>query len=127
MIAIDGTQKFFRNGKWCEEALHRKVGKNETKHEQYYVYVLESVLMLDNGIVLPLMTEFLENKDYEISEGDSEEKQKQDCETKSFKRLAKRLKIVFRNITITVVLDGIYAICPSFRKIINYSKINSWL
>ena len=37
-------------------------GISSTKIEQYYVYVLEAVLVLDNGIVLPLMSEILKTK-----------------------------------------------------------------
>jgi len=53
------------------------------------VYVLESVLVLDNGIVLPILTETLENKDW--LEGQT----KQDCESKAFRRLAKKLYKIF--------------------------------
>ena len=62
VIAIDGTQKFVRNEKWSDECLERHVGTE--KQEQYYAYVLESVVILDNGITLPLMSEFFNNEEY---------------------------------------------------------------
>ncbi|MGI6571201.1 MAG: hypothetical protein ACOX27_09215 [Caldicoprobacterales bacterium] len=60
LIAIDGTQKFYRDYQWaCEyPGLVRHVG--EEKVEQHYVYVLESVLVLDNGITLPFFSVFLD-------------------------------------------------------------------
>jgi hypothetical protein len=72
-IAFDGTQKMIRNVVWSEECLERKVGAGEEKKKQYYVYVVELNLVLDNGMVIPLMSEFLE-----YDKGDTAEK-KQDC------------------------------------------------
>ena len=59
LVAIDGTGKFSRAYQWDARALSRNLG--EPGKERYIVYVLESVLILDNGTVLPLLTEFLEN------------------------------------------------------------------
>jgi hypothetical protein len=98
LIAIDGTQKLFRDYKWEDNCLKRKVG-GEEKVSQYYVYVLESVLVLDNGITLPFMSEFLKNEDY--VEGVT----KQDCERKSFERLARRIKQKFPRLKITLLVS----------------------
>lgn len=106
LIAIDGTQKFYRNYQWDEKCLERNVGKEETKTAQYYVYVLESVLILSNGITLPLYSLFLDNKDWVKGET------KQDCERKAFYRLAEKIKKLFRNSRITIVVDGLYACGP---------------
>jgi len=103
-IAIDGTQKLCRDYQWEEECLIRHVGAE--KKEQAYVYVLESVLVLDNGMTLPLLSEFLKNgSEYD---GDS----KQDCELKAFARLTKRLKETFPKLKITLLVDGLYACGP---------------
>ena len=51
-----------RTEPWTEEPLVRHVGKD--KHAQYYVYVLETVVIFENGITFPLMSEFLNNEDY---------------------------------------------------------------
>lgn len=102
LIAVDGTQKFFRNYQWQEEALKRNVGENP----QYYVYALDSVLVLDNGMVLPVLTEILENKDW--VEGET----KQDCERKAFKRLAPKLKKIFGKGKVTILGDGLYSCGP---------------
>ena len=72
IIAIDGTQKMCRNWQWNERCLERNVG-SEIKTPQYYVYVLEAVLILDNGITLPLLSLFLDNEDWK------KEETKQDC------------------------------------------------
>ena len=105
VIAIDGTQKFMRTEKWSEEPLERHAGKD--KHEQYYVYVLEAIVILENGITLPLMSEFLNNEEYrDISSN------KQDCEQKAFYRFAQRIKKRFPKLKISVTMDGLYACGP---------------
>ena len=59
-IAIDGSQKLAGDTLWAEELLQRSVGKGETRHLQYFVYVLEASLVFHNGLVVPLLSEFLE-------------------------------------------------------------------
>lgn len=115
IIAIDGTQKMCRNWKWDEKCLERTVG-SETKTKQYYVYVLESVLILDNGITLPLVSMLLDNEDWEKDET------KQDSETKAFYRMAKKLKELFRNTRIILSVDGLYATGP----VMKICKENNW-
>lgn len=105
IIAIDGTQKFMRDEKWAEEALERHVGKD--KDAQYYVYVLEAVVIFEQGITLPLMSEFLNNGEYRELNSD-----KQDCERKAFYRLAERIKKRFPKLNISVTMDGLYACGP---------------
>ncbi len=102
-IAIDGTQKHVRRDllseQWLEES-HVKKGEDRVK--QYYVYVLEANLAFRNGMSIPLLTEFL---DY--TQGDTS-KEKQDCETRAFSRLAVRLKRESPRLTVMVLLDGLY-------------------
>jgi hypothetical protein len=105
LIAVDGTQKFFRDYQWAPECLERHVG-GESRILQYYCYVLEAVLVLDNGIVLPVMSEFIEN------DGNSKEESKQDCERKGFYRMAEKLKKIFRSTKLYIVADGLYACGP---------------
>ena len=101
-IAIDGSQKVVRTVLWSEECLEREVGKGEDSKTQYYVYVLEASLAFANGMTIPLMSEILS-----YTEGDTGN-DKQDCEQKAFKRLAKRLKAEFGHLSIMVLLDGLY-------------------
>lgn len=105
VIAIDGSQKFMRTEPWTTEPLVRHVGKD--KQAQYYVYVLEAVVIFENGITLPLMSEFLNNEEYrDVSSN------KQDCERKAFYRFAERIKKRFPKLKISVTMDGLYACGP---------------
>lgn len=104
-IAIDGTKKFMRSEQWTEETLVRHVGKD--RQEQYYVYVLEAVVIFENGMTLPLMSEFLNNGEYREVSSD-----KQDCERKAFYRFAERIKKRFPKLKICVTMDGLYACGP---------------
>jgi len=103
LIAVDGTQKFVTEAGLTEEQLRRRV--NGQEEPQYYVYVLEAKLVFANGLVLPLMSEFLDNTVDEVSS-------KQDCELKAFYRLCGRLKAVFPRLPVTLLLDGLYANGP---------------
>ena len=78
LVAIDGTQKYAMDECRDERYLRRKVGKEG--EYQYYAYVLEAVLLFTNGMVLPLMSEFLENSP-ELEVIENGEKWKQDCYT----------------------------------------------
>lgn len=115
-IAIDGTQKFKRDEIWSEECSGRTVGKGDKARPQYYVYVLEASLAFHNGMVIPLMSEFLE-----YTKGDTSAN-KEDCETKAFKRLAIRLKNEFKRLGIMLLLDGLYPNGP----IMEICRKNKW-
>lgn len=103
-IALDGSQKFARDWLWSEECLERnvKVKKGEDPKKQYYVYILEASLAIQNGMTIPLMSEFLSYTEGDIGTS------KQDCEQKAFKRLAERLKAKLSKLPIMVLLDGLY-------------------
>jgi hypothetical protein len=94
-IGIDGTQKIAFLELWDERLLQRRIGpkvepdSDQEQRYQYYIYVLEASLCFRNGMVIPLMSEFLE---YEAGEG---EQRKQDCESKAFHRLSARIKKAF--------------------------------
>jgi hypothetical protein len=107
-IAIDGSQKIAFSILWDEHLLQRKSGgtvdpdSEEEQDYQYYVYVLEASLSFCNGMVIPLMSEFL---DYQQGDG---EKNKQDCEQRAFHRLAERIRKAFPRLPIMLLLDGLY-------------------
>ena len=115
-IAIDGTQKFKRDVLWAEECSEREVKDGDDTRTQYYVYVLEANLVFPNGMSIPLMSEFSN-----YAGGDTET-EKQDCEQKAFKRLAKRLKNEFSRLSIMVLLDGLYPNGP----IMEVCRKNRW-
>jgi DDE_Tnp_1-associated len=57
-IAIDGTQKLYRDGELHDlHWLSRKVGDEGSN--QQYVYVLEANIVFKNGLTIPLLTEYL--------------------------------------------------------------------
>mgnify|MGYP002408141004 FL=1 len=118
-IAIDGTQKLARKGECDDEYLIRHVGAE--KEVQSYIYVLEAVLVLGNGMVIPFMSEFLTNKDIENETGSAEQK-KQDCERKAFRRLAGRIKEAFPRLRIVLIMDSLYAAGPVF----SICRDNNW-
>lgn len=115
-IGIDGTQKIAFSALWDEHLLQRRSGpkvdpdSGEVQRYQYYVYVLESSLCFRNGMVIPLMSEFLE---YEPGAGEA---RKQDCETKAFHRLAARIKKAFPRLPIILLLDGLYPNGPIMQR-----------
>jgi len=124
-IAIDGTQKFTRAQLWDSECLERKIrtkkkdeddAEKPEERKQYYVYVLEANLAFQNGMVIPLLSEILN-----YTEGDND-KNKQDCEQRAFKRLAKRLKKSFSHLPIMVLLDGLYPNGP----VMEICRKNNW-
>ena len=109
-IAIDGSQKLAGDTLWAEELLQRRVGKDETRHTQYFVYVLQASLVFHNGLVIPLLSEFLEH-----ALGDTEA-QKQDGEPRAFARLSNRLRMLFPRLPILLLLDGLYANGPVMQR-----------
>lgn len=117
MIAIDGTQKFRRKTPWCSEALESRSGKKDKKgerSEQYSVYVLEANLVFANGVTIPLASEFIQVVTDDGESAKDKDKQKQDCESKAFKRMAKKLKSSFPRLAIMILLDGLYPNGPVF-------------
>lgn len=124
-VAIDGTKKLGGLELWSDALLQHRIpsaskgtdsenaSENESDPSQRYrysVYVLEANLSFRNGMMIPLMTEFLDYR-----EGDSE-RQKQDCETRAFHRLAERIKQAFPRLPILLLLDGLYAQGPVMQR-----------
>lgn len=110
LLSFDGTQKICRNHKWAEECSSKTFNKDtEEEYNKYSVYVLECVLTLDNGIVLPLYSEFIDNKQFKS------EKNKQDTERTAFYRLAQKIKKRFPKLRIAVTLDGLSCCGPVIR------------
>jgi hypothetical protein len=101
-IAIDGTGAY----NWGDNPPD-DIGKYALKKESkngvvtYYSLLMEAVLICKNGMTVPLMTEWIAN--------DSQGYDKQDCESKAFKRLAVRLKKYFPRLGICILADGLYS------------------
>lgn len=91
------------------------ITKTRDGKTKYYKYVLEAKLVFDN-IVVSLDSEWIENTELNT------EKQKQDCETNAFKRMAKRIKKNYPKLGFIITGDALYATTP----IINICKENKW-
>ncbi|MCP4231744.1 MAG: DDE transposase family protein, partial [bacterium] len=77
--------------------------------------VLEASLAFQNGMTIPLLTEFLT-----YTEGDTA-RNKQDCEQRAFHRLGARIKRFFKRYPIIVLLDGLYANGPIMERCDEYN------
>jgi hypothetical protein len=114
LVFADGSHKFTRKYEWDGRTLSRNAG--DIEKEKYFASMLESVLLLPNGMLIPLLTEPMENGESLDGNG------KQDCESKAFKRLAERLEGLLGKGCVTIVLDGLYATGP----IISICRNNGW-
>jgi len=129
-VAIDGSQKLARKALFTEQLLQRKKRKKKNENDdknnddksaeedeyQYYVYVLEANLCFHNGLVIPLLSEFLE---YQLGDQQSS---KQDCELRAFRRLCQKIKKYFSHLPILLLLDGLYANGP----LMEYCQKKNW-
>jgi len=115
VVAIDGSQKFTRTIPFAEEALHRQKGDQIT-------YVLEAALVGPQGIAIPILAEFCENKVEDNNQEMSEKQAKQDCEIKAFYRLTKHLKKLLPRQRLMIVADGLYPKGP----VISICQKNHW-
>ena len=117
-IIIDATQLYSggrRINECCLETHHNRGTDEETV--QYHQNVLEAKIYLGDGLLCSIMSEFIENspEDQEKWQYMSEEKIKQDCEIKAFRRLAERLKAAFPKLPIILMGDSLYASEPVMR------------
>jgi len=101
-IAIDATGMIVYYQRHCPHCLTRKVAGGRT---QYYHPVLEAKLVCPGlGLAFSIGTEFIENP------GEMKnEKEKQDCELKAFRRLLPKLRKDFPQLAMCLLMDGLYA------------------
>lgn len=95
-VVVDATGIFSVPEGHCKHCLH-KTSKNGGK--TYFHNVLEAKLITPNGFAISLATEWIEN---------TGEYDKQDCELKAFKRIAKTIKKLFPRLPICIHADGLY-------------------
>ena len=110
LLAIDGVQTFSTQRK-IEHSVNRK---HENKPTTYHQYFLEAKIVGENGFVISLDTEFIENP--------TEEFDKQDCERKAAIRLLKRIKRKHPHLKFCILGDALY--CNS--KIMDICDNNKW-
>lgn len=101
-IAIDATGMIVYYQRHCGHCLTRRVAGGRT---QYYHPVLEAKLVAPGlGLALSIGTEFIEN----LGEMKNE-KDKQDCELKAFRRLLPKLRKDFPQMSLCLLMDALYA------------------
>jgi hypothetical protein len=101
-IAVDGTGVYNWGDKPPEGILDCALKKESSKGKlSYSSQILEAVLVCDNGMTIPLMSEWIANEGQEYD--------KQDCESKAFKRLAVKLNKYFPRLNICILADGLYS------------------
>ncbi len=108
IVIFDATQIY--SGERCinENCLERHYDAGtENERVNYHIDVLEAKLYLGNGLVCSMGSEFIEN-DARYRQM-SDEKVKQDCETKAFRRLAEKIKKRFPRLPILLMADSLYA------------------
>lgn len=107
MVISDGTGIFSSSAYHCEQCLTQN---HQNGSKTYLHNVLETKVITRNGLALSLMNEMqLNPKDGQYD--------KQDCESKAFKRLLARLKEEFPQQRIVHLLDGGYCNGPTFKSI----------
>jgi hypothetical protein len=116
-IAIDGTGVY----NWGEdppENIRKSALHKESKNGKvnYYSLVLEAVLVCKNNMIIPVMSEWIDN------DNENGVYNKQDCESKAFKRMAVRLKEYLPRLPVCILADGLYSNGP----IMDICKGNDW-
>lgn len=114
-ILIDGTSLGSSRKEWDKRSLYRVHNKGTAEeYKEYYYYIVEAKLVLQDNIIVSIMTEFVENEGKEV--------EKQDCERNACYRLMERLKKEFPMLRICLCGDSLYA-CERF---FNECKAKHW-
>lgn len=104
-VCADGTGIFSSSNFHCDECLTQK---HKDGTVTYMHNMLEAKILCANGMALSLMSEAIKNP----ANGSYD---KQDCETKAFKRLLSRIKEEFPRQPFVYLLDSLYAQGPVFQ------------
>lgn len=120
-VIIDATELDEGYQKKNDYYLSRCYNRGEAdEFIKYHRSVLEAKLYLGNNLVCSIASEPIENSEEYINQ--SEEKIKQDCESKAFVRLAKKIKKRFPRLPIIITVDGLYV----SQKVIQTCMDNGW-
>jgi hypothetical protein len=115
LVIVDGTQLFSFKERHCGHCLTKTFDKGTPEERTiYYHTVLEAKIVFSGDLIVSIATEFIENP--------VESPTKQDCELKSFKRLADSLKKVFPRLPICLLADSLYA----SKTVFDICKKNKW-
>ena len=103
-IVIDGTGLATSRKKYNKNCLVKnKTDKKGVEYQEYSTYVLEAKLVVGE-MVFSIGSEFIENEEENVD--------KQDCEIRAFKRLAKKIKEEYPRLKIIISGDALYASKP---------------
>lgn len=125
LVIVDGSQLYSGSRQLNDKCLERHYNKGTPDETvNYHCDVLEAKIILGEKLVISLGSEFIENngEDAKRQKEMSEEKRKQDCETKAFVRLAAKIKKRFPRLPIILLADSLYA----SETVMNICKKNSW-
>ena len=120
-IIIDGTELDEGYKEKNDTYLSRCYNRGEeNEFTKYHRSILEAKLYLGTNLVCSVASEMIKNS--EEYKNQSEEKVKQDCESKAFTRLAKKIKKKFPRLPIVITADGLYV----SQKVIQTCKNYGW-
>lgn len=125
LVIVDGTQTYSGSRKLNERCLERHYNKGTDEETVNYHYdVLEAKIVLGESLAVSIGSEFIENngEDAESQKELSEEERKQDCETKAFKRLGRKIKKAFPRLPVVLLADSLYASGP----VMDICRDNDW-
>ena len=125
LVIVDGTQTYSGSRKLNDGCLERHYNKGADEETvNYHSDVLEAKIVLGDRLIVSIASEFIENngEDAEMQKNMSEEKRKQDCETKAFKRLSGKIKKAFSRLPIILLADSLYASEP----VMDICRDNGW-
>lgn len=105
LVPIDGVHICTFDYPHCPNCIKRKQknGKMQWQH-----YKVQASLITPSGMYLPMASVWMENEEFY---------DKQDCENKATKRLLKKLRTMYPQLKICVLLDSLYANEPMFEAI----------
>ena len=113
-IVVDGTGLATSRKKYNKNCLVKnKTDKKGVEYQEYSTYVLEAKLVVGE-MVFSIGSEFVENEEENV--------EKQDCEIRAFKRLAKKIKKEYPRLKIIISGDALYASKP----VMDICKENGW-
>ena len=113
-IIVDGTGLATSRKKYNKNCLVKnKTDKKGVEYQEYSTYVLEAKLVVGE-MVFSIGSEFVENEEENVD--------KQDCEIRAFKRLAKKIKEEYPRLKIIISGDALYASKP----VMDICKENGW-
>ena len=113
-IIVDGTGLATSRKKYNENCLIKnKTDQKGNEYQEYSTYVLEAKLVIGD-MVFSIGSEFVENESKNVD--------KQDCETKAFKRLADKIKKEYPRLRVIISGDALYASKP----VMDICKSKNW-